>query len=767
MTRPARTVRSTRAKTSTHTAGVARAIHAEDAQRSTRFARSRANADAARGTRTRDAAHGAREEAAGEPARAARPRERNGRPSGLDALFQPRSVAVIGASRRPGTIGYEVLHNLITGGFVGKVFPVNPKADVLHSIKCHRSVTAIEDPVDLAVVIVPKELVPAAIEQCAKKRVGAVIVITAGFKETGVDGAQAEARILRAARRVGMRLVGPNCMGIQNANHDVRLNATFGRTFPKPGPVAFVSQSGAMGEALLAHADQINLGVSMFVSMGNRADVSANDLLEYWGEDPAIRCVLLYLESFGNPRNFVPTARRISREKAIVTVKAGRSRAGALAASSHTGALAGADVAADALLKDCGVQRVDSVEELFDVGLALSKLGLPEGNRVAVLTNAGGPAILATDALVRWGLEMAPIEETTRASLREILVPEASVRNPIDMVAGATAENYRRSLELLLADPTVDMVLVIFVPPITHDPILVARTVFDVAKGSKKPVVGCFMSRDEVMRAIAKETQRAQQDWVPIYLYPESAVRALAALDERRRILERPEGRVKRRRVDADELRAILRPGWLGVEARRALSAAYGLEVVPGGLARSQSEAVAIAKRVGYPVVMKMSVPDVTHKSDVGGVLLDLADEAAVRKAFERLMSSKAEGVNVQKMLKGGHEVVVGFHADPQYGPILMFGLGGVYVEVLKDVSFALCPVSDVRAQELVREIKGWPILAGIRGRAGIDERALVEAIQRISQIAIDLPEIQELEINPLIVSPHGACAVDMRARVS
>lgn len=690
--------------------------------------------------------------------------KRSSRPTGLDALFCPRSVAVIGASRRPGTIGYEVLHNLIAGGFVGKVFPVNPHADVLHSVKCYRAVTAIEDPVDLAVVVVPKDAVPAALEQCAKKRVGAVIVITAGFKETGVVGAQAEARILRTARKVGMRLVGPNCMGVQNANLDVRLNATFGRTFPKPGPVAFVSQSGAMGEALLAHADHINLGVSMFVSMGNRADVSANDLLEYWGADPAIRCVLLYLESFGNPRNFVPTARRVSRQKALVTVKAGRSSAGALAASSHTGALAGADVAADALLKDCGVQRVDSVEELFDVGLALSKLGLPSGRRVAVLTNAGGPAILATDALVRWGLEMAALEETTRAALREILVPEASVRNPVDMVAGANAENYRRSLQLLLRDATVDMVLVIFVPPITHDPILVARTVFEVAKGSKKPVVGCFMSRDEVMRAIATE---AQQDWVPVYLYPESAVRALAALDERRRILARPEGRVKRRRVDIDEVRAFLSPGWLGVEARRALSAAYGLEVVPGGLARSQNEAVAIAKRVGYPVVMKMSVPDVTHKSDVGGVLLDLADDASVRKAFTRLMSAQAEGVNVQKMLKGGHEVVVGFHADPQYGPILMFGLGGVYVEVLKDVSFALCPVSDVRAKELVREIKGWPILAGIRGRAGIDEHALVETIQRIAQIAVDLPEIQELEINPLIVSPSGACAVDMRARVS
>ena len=693
----------------------------------------------------------------------ARPHSKHGRPTNLDAIFRPRSVAVIGASRRPGSIGWQVLHNLVAGGFEGKVFPVNPHADVLHSIKCYRSVRAIDDEVDLAVITIPKEGVPAAIEQCAKKRVGAVIVITAGFKETGAEGALAEARILATARRAGMRMIGPNCMGIQNTALDVRLNASFSRTFAQPGPVAFVSQSGAMGEALLAHADHINLGVSMFVSMGNRADVSANDLIEHWGRDPAIRCILLYLESFGNPRNFVPIARRISRTRALVTVKAGRSSQGALAASSHTGSLAGADVAADALLKDCGVQRVDSVEELFDVGLALSRLPLPRGKRVAVLTNAGGPAILATDALVASGLEIAPLEDATRTALRERLVPEASVQNPVDMVAGATAENYGSCLNLLLRDPTVDMVMVVFVPPITRDPVHVAQTVFDVARKSRKPVVGCFMGRDEILSAIARETR---QDWVPVYLYPESAVRALVALDERRRILARKEGRVKRFRVATAGISAVLRSGWLGVEARRALSKAYGIRAVPGGLARTSSEAVAIAERVGYPVVMKISAPNVVHKSEVGGVVLDVRDEKTVRTTFPKLMRGGAEGVNVQKMLRGGREVVIGYAADPSYGPVLMFGLGGTYVEVLKDVSFALCPVSDVRARELIREIKGWPILAGVRGQAGIDENALVELIQRISQLALDLPEIAELEINPVHCFPDGVLAVDMRARV-
>jgi acetyltransferase len=694
----------------------------------------------------------------------ARPTPKKRSPSGLDAIFRPRSVAVIGASRRPGSIGWQVLHNLVSGGFEGKVFPVNPHTEVLHSIKCYRSVTAIDDPVDLVVITIPKEGVPRAIEQCAKKRVGAVVVITAGFKETGAQGALAEARILATARKAGMRMVGPNCMGVQNTELDVRLNASFSRTFAQPGPVAFVSQSGAMGEALLAHADHINLGVSMFVSMGNRADVSANDLLEYWGRDPAIRCILFYLESFGNPRNFVPIARRVSRTRALITVKAGRSTQGALAASSHTGSLAGADVAADALLKDCGVQRVNSVEELFDVGLALSRLPLPRGKRVALLTNAGGPAILATDALVGSGLEIAPLTDATRSALRERLVPEASVQNPIDMVASATAEDYEACLRLLLRDKTVDMVIVIFVSPITRDPLEVARTVFETARGAKKPVVGCFMGRDEILRSIATQ---ARQDWVPVYLYPESAVRALVALEERRRILARKEGRVRRFRVQTTGIEAVLQPGWLGVEARRALSKAYGIPAVPGGLARTTKQAVEIAARVGYPVVMKISSPGVVHKSEVGGVVLDLRDEKTVRTTFPKLMRGAAEGVNVQKMLRGGREVVIGFAADPSYGPVLMFGLGGTYVEVLKDVSFALCPVSDVRAKELIREIKGWPILAGVRGQAGIDEQALVELIQRISQLALERPEIIELEINPLLCFPDGVVAVDMRARVA
>jgi acetyltransferase len=421
--------------------------------------------------------------------------------------------------------------------------------------------------------------------------------------------------------------------------------------------------------------------------------------------------------------------------------------------------LAGADVAADAILKDCGVQRVETVGELFDVSLALSRLPLPKGNRVAVLTNAGGPAILATDALVALGLEMAPLRERTRKALRKALVPEASVRNPVDMVAGATEKNYAECLRLLLRDDTVDMAVVVFVPPVTHDPVKVARTVFREAKGSQKPVVGCFMSRDEVLKDIAAQTD---QDWVPIYLYPESAARALASLDERRKILERPEGKIRRFRVK----KVALQPGWLGVAERRALSEAYGIPPVPGGLARTMSDAVEIAERVGYPVAMKMSVVGVAHKSDVGGVVLDIEDAGGVVKTFRKLMGKGAEGVNVQKMLKGGREVVIGFANDRMFGPILMFGLGGVYVEVLKDVAFGVCPVSDVRAREMVRGIHGYPILKGVRGQEGVDEDKLVEMIQRVSQLACDHPEIAELEFNPFLAFPDALVAVDMRARV-
>jgi len=693
------------------------------------------------------------------PAKAARAARGDGGESGLDRLFRPRAVAVIGASRTDGSIGREILRNLVDGGFEGKVFPVNPYAEVVHSIKCFPRVSAIPDAVDLAVVAVKKELVPKAIADCARKGVGAAVVITAGFKEVGGHGAEREAEILATARRFGMRIVGPNCMGIQNTLPGTRLNASFSRSFPRPGPVAVASQSGAMGEAILAHADRINLGVTMFVSLGNRGDVSPNDLIGYWAREEGVRCILLYLESFGNPRNFVPIARRVSRTKAIVAVKAGRSERGALAASSHTGALAGADVAADAVLKDCGVQRVTSVEELFDVALALSKCPLPPGNRVAVLTNAGGPAILATDALVASGLAMAPLRPATRSALERQLVAEASVLNPIDMVAGATAKDYDRSLRLLLADPTVDMVLVIFVPPLTRDPIVVARTVFEAAKGSRKPVVCCFMSRDEVLSSVAEATV---QDWVPTYLYPESAVRALAALDERRRILARPEGVVRRFRVRP----VRLGKGWLGVEARRELSKAYGIPAVPGGLARTAKEAVAIASRVGYPVVAKISSLGLTHKTDVGGVMLDIADAKGVTEAFSKLMRPGAEGVNIQKMLKGGRETVLGVASYPSFGPILMFGLGGIYVEVLKDVSFAVCPVSDVRARELIRGIRGYPILRGLRGQKGVDEDALVEAIRRVSQMALDHPEIRELEFNPLLAFPDGVVAVDLRVRV-
>ncbi len=681
---------------------------------------------------------------------------------GLEKLFRPRSVAVIGASRKHDSIGRVVLANLIADGFAGKVFPVNPNVDVLHSIKCYRSVTAIPDPVDVAVIAIPPDQVEPALKQCARKGVTGVVVITAGYKETGPRGAAKEMELLKIARRHGMRLVGPNCMGIQNAEEGVSMNASFSRTFPKPGPAAFVSQSGAMGEAILAHADKLNLGVSMFVSMGNRADVSANDLIEFWGEQDEINCILLYLESFGNPRNFVPCARKVSRKKALVTVKSGRSEAGALAASSHTGAMAGGDAAAAAMLEDCGVQRVNSIDELFDVALALARLPLPRGERVAILTNAGGPAILATDALIASGMEMAPLSEKTRAKLRDLLVPEASVRNPVDMVAGATAENYKHCLKLMLSDSTVDMALVIFVPPVTREPVEVARAVFQATKNSKKPVVCCFMSRDEVLDTIAEETT---QDWVPVYLYPESAVRALAALLERKRILERPEGKVRRFRVDHSKAKAALSTGWLGVESRRLLAEAYSLPAVPGGLARSQKEAVAIADEIGYPVVLKISDPNLLHKTDVGGVRLNVPDAAAVREGFRALNRKGCEGVNVQKMMGSGREIVIGFTSDPAMGPLLMFGLGGIYVEVLRDVAFAACPVSDVRARELIHGIKGYPILAGIRGQAGVNEEKLVEVIQRVSQLACDLPEIAELEINPLMAYPEGLVAVDMRAR--
>lgn len=697
-------------------------------------------------------------------------------PSGLDALFRPRSVAVIGASRTAGTIGNTVLWNLVSNGFTGAVYPVNPGASVVHSIKCYPDVRAIPDPVDLAMVCVPGKGVLDVARACIEKGVRGLCVISAGFREVGEDGAARERELAALCRGAGVRLIGPNCMGLLSTDPAVRMNATFARTFPRPGGVGFLSQSGAMGVTILDHAEDRGLGIRMFASLGNKADVSGNDLVSYWHDDPDTKVVLMYLESFGNPRNFIPTARRFTRRKPLVCVKAGRTAEGGKAAASHTGALAGPDVAADALLEETGTLRVDSVAEMFDVAQALVSQPLPAGNRVAIVTNAGGPAILATDFLVSKGLRLAALADATKAALRRILVPEASVANPVDMVAGAGAKEYAAAMPLVLADPGVDMVLSIFVPPITLDPVGVARAIFEASRGTTKPVLGCFMARD----AVLDEIKRLDSAWFPLYDYPEDAVRAMWNLLRVRTLRDDDLGEPGTVQADRATATAVLAGaaaaggGWLpALDAFRVLSA-YGIRIAPLAAVEGVDAVVEVASQVPGRVALKLDGPAFLHKTDLGAVVLGLEGPDAVRAAATRLEGvARAASPDrpwrflVQRMAAPGTELVMGVRTDPVFGPLLAVGLGGIHVEVLRDVRFGLVPATPVTARRLLERLRAFPILTGVRGGAPVDLDKVVDALLRLSALAHEHPEIAEVEMNPVFARPDGVEAVDVRLRVA
>lgn len=693
----------------------------------------------------------------------------------LDPLFRPASIAIVGASRRPGTIGWQIMDNLLRHGYEGVIYPVNPNARAVHSVPAFPTVGAIPGDVDLAVVVVPKDYVLDVVEECGQKGVKGLVVITAGFKEVGGEGVEREAALMERVRRHGMRLVGPNCMGLLNTEPAFSMNATFAPTMPPAGPMSFMSQSGALGVTILDYAAEYGIGIHHFVSVGNKPDVSGNDLIEYWENDDQTRVILMYLENFGNPRRFTRIARRVTRKKPIVVVKSGRTRAGARAASSHTGALASTDVAVDALLSQCGVLRADTVEELFDIAMALENQPIPRGNRVAIVTNAGGPGIIIADACESAGLVIGDLTDETQAKLREVFPAEASVRNPVDMIASATSESYRIALDLVLQDPNVDAAVAAFVPPLGIRQVDVASAIVAACEDhGDKPVLAVLMGREGLPEGKAE----LKEAGIPAYIFPESAARALAALCRHRRWLERevPEPRVFD--VDRDRVTAILdgvladgRDRLLEHEALDVFDA-YGIPTVERRVARSADEAAAAAAVLGYPVVLKTLSPDVVHKTDVGGVRVDVRTEEDVRRIHDELTAAmeaagaRVEGVLVASFLSGGKETIVGMTSDPGFGPLLMFGLGGIYVETLRDVVFRVQPVSEVDAREMIHSIRGRKLLEGVRGEAGVDEGPLVEVIQRVSQLVGDHPRIDELDINPFLAFPRGGAAVDARIRL-
>jgi len=696
----------------------------------------------------------------------------------LDPILRPRSIAVVGASRSRDTIGNQVLTNLVERGFQGPVYPVNPSAPAIHSIRAYPTVEALPEPVDLAVVVVPKEGVVEVAESCGQAGVRGLVVISAGFREIGGEGARREAALMEVVRRHGMRMVGPNCLGVLNTHPDFSMNATFAPVMPPHGAAGLLSQSGAIGLSVLDYAKEYGIGVSQFVSIGNKPDVSGNDLLEYWEHDDTVELILLYVESFGNPTKFRELATRISRSKPIIALKAGRSRAGGAAASSHTGALAANDVAVDALLAQAGVLRAGSIEELFDMAMAFGGQALPRSRRTAVVTNAGGPGILVADALEMHGLDVAPLAESTQQKLRPLFPEEASLRNPLDMIASARASGYRAALDAILSDDGIDAAVAIFVPPLGVRQEEVAEAIGTAAsQHPQKPVMAVLMGREGLPQGKAE----LHEVGIPAYIFPESAARALSALNRYRDWIESPLSVMEDVAVDAERARAIVnaardqgRERLDEIEALQLLDA-YGIPAAPAALATSPEQAAALARDIGFPAVMKVVSPQVLHKSDVGGVRLGIrdADEAAsVYAEIERAVraaqpDAELKGVLVQRTVEGGRETIAGLSRDRLFGPLVMFGLGGIFVEAIGDVLFRLAPLDRRGALEMVRGIRGARILEGVRGQPPADADALADVLVRLSRLAADLPEIASLDVNPLLAQPDGCIAADARVLLS
>lgn len=689
-------------------------------------------------------------------------------------LLAPRSVAVIGASRTMTTIGNQVFRNLLAGGFVGPVYPVNPGAEHVASVKAYPTVLDVPGPVDLAVIAVPSGAVAGVIRQCAEKGVVGLVVLSAGFGEIGPEGAAAQRELRELARHNGMRMVGPNCIGVVNTA--VGMNATFSPYAPRPGRIAMQSQSGALGIGILERSTRIGMGVSSFVSVGNKADVSGNDLLQYWEDDAGTDVILLYLESFGNPRKFSRIARRVSRRKPIVAVKSGRSAAGVRAASSHTAAMATPDVAVDALFRQAGVIRVDTLDELFDMAVLLSSQPLPAGRRVAIVGNSGGPGILATDACDGAGLEVPELSAATQAALREVIDPNGATANPVDLVAGATPAGYEAAIGVLLADEDVDAIIVVNTATFAAPSREIAAMLRRVAVGATKPVVASFLAWPDLEPLLRPGA--VGEVAVPAFASPEPAARALAraaAYGEWRR---RPPGTVpdlgsfdpgQAQRVVNLFLREQPEGGWLPAARITELLGAIGVPVLETVPVSSDAVAAAEASRLGFPVVLKASGPNLVHKSDVGGVVLDLESADDVAAAYREMVGRVGPamtGAVVQRMARPGVETIVGVVLDPLFGPLVMFGMGGIAVELLRDRAFRILPLTDADAGELVRTLRASPLLFGYRGSAPVAVDALEDILQRVARVAAVVPELAELDFNPVIVSPEGVEVVDCRVRV-
>ncbi len=695
----------------------------------------------------------------------------------LETLFAPRSIAVVGATENEGKIGHAILYNLIQSGFKGDIYPVNPGKNMILGLPCFKNLDAIQNRIDLAVIAIPGKLVLDILETCGKKGVGSAIVISAGFRETGHEGLMTERKIAEIAKRYQVRILGPNCLGVIDMK--TPMNASFAAGMPRRGSIAFMSQSGALCASILDIAMAEDVGFSHFVSLGNKADLNEMHFLEAWTDDHDTRVVMAYLEDIRDGTRFLEVARRFTKSKPILAIKSGITSGGSRAVSSHTGALAGSERAYEAAFKQAGIVRAGSVNELFDFAIAMARQPLPRGNRVAVVTNAGGPGIMATDAIEGAGLALASFARETVDKLRQGLPAAANCLNPVDVLGDATTDRFRSALNLVLDDPNVDALIVILAPTFTTKIEEFAQAVAETVEHSDISILACFMGEASIRAGVKILTHHQ----IPNYVIPERAVTALKAMVKQHRWQEHASPAFESFDVDRERVAQIFERvrnegrQQIGDAEARSIMEAYHIPIPPSRLCKTAEEAVDFAEEVGYPVVMKIASPAILHKTDIGAVKLNIQNSRDVRDSFDLITfratrympGAEIWGCLVQQQVHGGREVIMGMNRDPQFGPLVMFGLGGIYVEALHDVSFRIAPFSKEEAIEMMKEIKSFNLLLGVRGEAKSDLKALAETLLKVSQLATDFPEIVEMDINPLLVfeEGRGVTGIDMRLVLS
>ncbi len=694
----------------------------------------------------------------------------------LDNFFYPRKIALIGASAEPGKVGNDILRNLLEGGFEGEIFPVNPKRDEILGLKVYHTIEEIPGDVDLSIFVVPPKYVISGLDDIARKNNKAVIVISAGFKEVGAEGAKLEQELISKAREYGMKVLGPNCLGI--ISPPSKVNASFAAEMPLAGNISFISQSGALLTAVLDWSMEEGIGFAKIISLGNKAVLDETDFLEYLGDDPETEVILGYIEGVKDGQRFIQVAQKVTRKKPVLLIKAGSTSAGARAASSHTGTLAGSDKAFDTAFKQTGIIRIHNVADLFDLAKGFAHKKIPRGNKLVVITNAGGPGILSADASEKNGIQLPPPKPEIIEELKKVLPPTAALFNPVDIIGDAKEDRYRNALNVLKKDRNFDGFLVILTPQSMTDPYKVAEEIVSYSKKCKRPIFTSFMGGP----LVRKGKELLINNNIPNFSFPDEAVKSFAALVKYQEFLKKPEPTYKVfNDVDKNKVRKIIDDAIskgmynLSEVMAKEVFKAYGFNFPESHLARSVDEAVEIADKLKFPLVMKISSPDILHKSDIGGVVVNIKNLEEVVRAFMTITTNvrrkapKATilGVDIQEMITEGKEIILGMTRDPSFGPLIMFGLGGIYVEVLKDVSFRIAPIPVQEVSEMVREIRSYPLLAGVRGEKSVDFNTLYDMILRLSQLVMDFPEIVELDLNPVKLLPKGKKSYALDARIT